>query len=242
MAGDPIVQAVMMVVSEQPNPSRQVQEALRGLLEPLLDSGPDSERYAEYVALLDDVWKKVQSRSTLDWGLDIADLLISAPCPDPSARARFIQALMSWALGHHQQSVYRQAVMANMLADQAGLGVSLEIAPSVPAQENIWTRLIGARIGLYSLLPRVGLRLQERLSELAGGRVTVDQNGDHVATSALQSLAAHADFMVVDTWHATHSATIAIDAVLPRDRQVLPRGGGVMSFLAALQDRLDPGG
>ena len=54
-AGDSLVQAVMMVVGEQPNPSRQVQEALRGLLEPLLDSGPGGERYAEYVALLDDV-------------------------------------------------------------------------------------------------------------------------------------------------------------------------------------------
>ena len=238
-AGDSLVQAVMLVVSEQPNPSRQVLEALRGLLEPLLDSGPDSGRYAEYVALLDDAWRKVQSRSTLDWGMDIADLLIAAPCPDPSARAQFVQVLMSWALGHRQQLAHRQVVMVNMLADQAGLGVSLEIAPSAPGQVNIWARLVGARVGLYSLLPRAGMRLQERLCELAGGRVAVEQNDDHVATSGLQSLAAHADFMVVDTWHATHSATIAIDAVLPRDRQVLPRGGGVMSWLAALQDRLE---
>lgn len=47
--------------------------------------------------------------------------------------------------------------------------------------------------------------------------------------------------MVVAPGTATHSATIAIDAVLPRDRQVLPRGG-VMSFLAALQDRLESDG
>jgi hypothetical protein len=194
------------------------------------------------VALLDDAWKKVQSRSTLDWGLDIADLLISAPCPDPSARTQFIQALMSWALGHRQQLAYRQAVMANMLADQVGLGLSLEIPPSDPGQDNIWARLTGTRVGLYSLLPRVGIRLQERLRELAGSRVVVEQSSDHVATPGLRSLAAHADFMVVDTWHATHSATIAIDTVLPRDRQVLPRGGGVMSFLAALQDRLESDG
>ena len=241
-AGDSLVQAVMMVVSEQQNPSHQVQEALRGLLEPLLDSGPDGGRYAEYVSLLDDAWKKVASRSTFDWGLDIADLLISTPCPDPSARARFIHALMSWALGHRQQLADRQTVMANMLADQAGLGLSLEIAPSPPGHGNIWAPLASARVGLYSLLPRAGIRLQERLSELAGRRVTVEQNDDHVATAGLRSLAAHADFMVVDTWHAKHSATIAIDAVLPRVRQVLPQGGGVMSFLAALQDRLESDG
>jgi hypothetical protein len=240
--GDSLVQAIMLVVSEQPNPSRQVQEALRGLLEPLLDSGPDGKRYAEYVALLDDVWQKVQSRSTFDWGLDIADLLISTPCPGPAARARFVQDLLSWALGHSQQLAHRQAVMANTLSDQVELGISLEILPSAPGQDNVWACLVGGRVGLYSLLPRAGIRLQERLCQLAEGRVAVEQNSDHVATSGLQSLAAHSDFMVVDTWHATHSATIAIDAVLPRDRQVLPRGGGVMSFLAALQDRLESDG
>lgn len=241
-AGDSLVQAVMLVVSEQPNPSRQVQEALRGLLEPLLDSGPDSERYAEYVALVEDAWNKVQARSTLDWGLDIAELLITAPCPDSSIRTRFVQALMSWALGHRQQLAHRQTLMANMLAEQAGLGLDLELGPSAPREEDIWARLTGTRVGLYSLLPKAGIRLEERLRELVGGRVVVEQNSDHVATSGLQSLAANADIMVVDTWHATHSATIAIDAVLPRNRQVLPRGGGVMSFLAAVQDRLESSG
>ena len=137
---------------------------------------------------------------------------------------------------------HRQVVMANLLADQAGLGLSLEIEPNVLGEDNIWARLTGTRVGLYSLLPRAGSLLEERLRELAGGRVTVEQNSDHVATPRLKSLAAHADFMVVDTWHAPHSATIAIDAVLPRNQQVLPRGGGVMSFLAALEDRLESTG
>jgi hypothetical protein len=103
-------------------------------------------------------------------------------------------------------------------------------------------RLTRARVGLYSLLPHAGIRLQDRLSELAGSRVAVEQNDDHVATPSLESLAGNADFMIVDTWHATHSATTAIDAVLTRNEQVLPRGGGVMSFVAALQDRLESEG
>jgi len=238
--GDSMVQAIMLVVSEQPNPSHHVREALSGLLESLLETGPDGRRYAEYVALLDDVWEKVQARSTFDWGLDIADLLISAPCPNPAARIGFMQALMSWAHGHNQQLKHRQAVFANTMAAEAGLSPSLEAVPDDPEQASIWARMAGARVGLYSLLPRAGTRLRERLMELAGGAsVQVEQNTDMVATASLRSLAANADYMVVDTWHATHSATIAIDSVLPRDRQVLPRGGGVMSYLAALQDRLE---
>ena len=79
----------MLVVADQPNTSRQVQEALRELLEPLLKAGPDSERYAGYIEVLDDAWRKVQARSTFDWGLDVADLLISEralPGSIPSGR------------------------------------------------------------------------------------------------------------------------------------------------------------
>ena len=47
--------------------------------------------------------------------------------------------------------------MANMLADQVGLGLSLEIAPSAPGQDNIWARLTGIRVGLYLLLPKAGI-------------------------------------------------------------------------------------
>ena len=239
-AGDPLVQAIMMVVSEQPNPSRQVQEALRGLLEPLLDSGPRRRDVTPSTWPFSTMLGRRCSRAPRSTGaLDIADLLISAPCPDPAARAAVRSGPLSWALGHRQQLAHRQAVMANMLADQAGLGREPgDRTERVRARQHLGAP--GRRPhGLYSLLPRAGIRLQERLCELAGGRVAVEQNDDHVATPGLQSLAAHADFMIVDTWHATHSATIAIDAVLPRDRQMLPRGGGVMSFLAALQDRLE---
>jgi hypothetical protein len=242
MIGDSLIEAVMLVIGDQANPSHQVREAFRGLLEPLLESGPIPDQYAGYVELTRSLWDNVQSRSTFDWGLDLADLLISMPCPDPLARQRLIQDLMAWAFAHRQQLEHRQTLMANVIAEQAGLGASLELESSAPADENVWARLAGARVGLYSLWPKAGSRLQERLSKLAGAPVTVEQNEDHVATSALTMLAAHADYMVVDTWHAKHSATMAIDSVLPRDRQVLPHGGGVMSFLAALQDRVESDG
>jgi len=242
MIGDSLVEAVMLVIGDQANPSHQVQEAFRGLLEPLLESGPLPEQYAGYVELVRSLWNKVRSRSTFDWGLDLADLLLSMQCPDPLARQRLVQDLVAWAFTHRQQLAHHQVLMVNFVAEQAGLGRSLELESSAPADENIWARLAGARVGLYSLWPKAGSRLQERLSRLAGAPVTVEQNEDHVATSALTTLATHADYMVVDTWHAKHSATMAIDSVLPRDRQVLPRGGGVMSFLAALQDRIESSG
>lgn len=242
MIGDSLVEAVMLVIGDQANPSHQVREAFRGLLEPLLQSGPSPDQYAEYIELIRSLWAKVQSRSTFDWGLDLADLLISMQCPDRLAVQRLVQDLMVWAFSHRQQLAHRQALMVNVIAEQAELAASLELEPSVPRDENVWGRLAGTRVGLYSLWPNAGSQLQTRLLRLVGAPVTVEQNADHVATTALTTLAARVNYMVVDTWHAKHSATMAIDSVLPRDQQVLPRGGGVMSFLAALQDRIESDG
>lgn len=235
--GDPLIQAIVLVVSDQENPSRQVREELRTLMELLLDAGPDASRYADYAGVLGDAWGKVQSRAAFDWGLDIADLLAAAPCPDLSARLQFVQALIFWAHRHAQQLDRRQIIVTNAVAGEVDLATGL-VAPEPAGEDDIWDQLAGARIGLYSLLPRVGIRLQGRLAALAPG-VRVEQNSDTVSTQALRSLAEHADYMIVDTRHATHSATIAIDSARPRDRQVLPRGGGVMSYLLALQDQLE---
>jgi hypothetical protein len=237
-SGDPLVQAIVLIVSDQPNPSRQVREELRTLIELLLDAGPEARLYAEYVEVLRGVWAEVQSRTAFDWALDIADLLAAAPCPDPSARSEFVQILFSWAHRHAQQLERRQVIVANAVADEVGLATGLVPTEAATGQEDVWARLADARIGLYSLLPRVGTRLQERLTHLAPG-TRVEQNSDTVATPALRNLAAHSDYMIVDTRHATHSATSAIDSVRPRNRQVFPRGGGVMSYLLALQEQLE---
>jgi hypothetical protein len=241
MIGLDVVQVVLLVVSDQPNPSLQVREALRGLLEKLLESGPDADHYRDYATTSTDAWRKVQSRTTFDWALDIAELLISAPCPDPPARTQFVQALMFWAFGHTQQLDHRQLVLANVVAADVGLSDQLTLPAPDARQADVWGQLNGARIGLYSLLPNAASRLQTRLSELAKD-VRVVQNSDMVATAALKNLAANFDIMIVDTWHATHSATQAIDSVLSRNRQLLPKGGGIMSYISALHDRLESNG
>jgi hypothetical protein len=45
--------------------------------------------------------------------------------------------------------------------------------------------------------------------------------------------------MVVDTWHAAHSATTAIDSARPKSRQILPQQRGVTGFLRAIQNSLE---
>ena len=54
------------MVMEQANPSRQVQEALRGLLNPCWTPARMASVKPNTWPVLDDAWKKVQSRSTFD--------------------------------------------------------------------------------------------------------------------------------------------------------------------------------
>ena len=108
---------------------------------------------------------------------------------------------------------------------------------SGPDDTAVWHTLEHKRVGLYSLLPHTGARLRERLLALCP-EITVEHNTDTVGTATLRNLARNADYLIVDTWHATHSATKAIDEVRPRGEQIYPASGGVMSLLAALQVQL----
>jgi hypothetical protein len=75
---------------------------------------------------------------------------------------------------------------------------------------------------------------------LARGSHRAKPLGDTVATQALRTLAKNADYLLVDTWHATHEATAAIDAVRPRNNQIMPKGHGISGFLRALEGALQP--
>ena len=119
------------------------------------------------------------------------------------------------------------------------------VGSSSRADDRSWTPLIWLQqldskiIGLYSLLPRAAESLSRRLSLLCS-TASVEGNADTVATAALRSLAARADFMIIDTRHAAHAATNAIDAVRPRDRQIFPQGRGTSAFLRALESTIAP--
>ena len=67
----------------------------------------------------------------------------------------------------------------------------------------------------------------------------IETNADTVATAGLRSLAASADFLVVDTRHAAHAATMAFDEVRPRDRQLFSNGRGLSSFIERLRNELE---
>lgn len=132
----------------------------------------------------------------------------------------------------------RQRVEVESLATEFGL-VASALQHVVTAEDApVWSKLDGTVVGLYSLLSQAVPRFSDRLRALCTPKEIVG-NTDTTATGALLNLAERADHMVVDTWHAAHQATGAIDSVRPRSRQILPRQRGVTGFLRALQNSLE---
>ncbi|SFB52860.1 hypothetical protein SAMN05216266_11699 [Amycolatopsis marina] len=226
-------EAVLLTLAEQHNLNAPVRDAYLLLLERILEAGPAATRYGETIRGAAVLWRRIAAPIAADWGTGLADMLLDAPCPDPGARISVISEVLTRCQEFHRRLSPRQISELAAIGEECGLA-----HPSVPPEpdstESIWRALDGKVIGLYSLLPRAADSLRRRISLLCSPH-SIEGNADTVATAALSSLATRADFMIVDTQHAAHAATNAIDAVRPRGRQIFPAGRGTSAFLRALE-------
>ncbi|MGW6442604.1 protein DpdD [Lentzea sp. NPDC055074] len=228
--------AVLLLLSEQANLSSPVREAFLLLLERILESGPSESRYSDTLDLADRLWSQVAAVSSIDWAISLIDTIMAAPTPNEDDRISVITKILIKAQTYQQRLSARQLTELSALGEECG--IQLNLTPqSIVEEESPWRALDGKIVGLYSLLPGVGISLRKRLYALCQPKA-FESNSDTVATGALRTLASRADVLIVDTRHASHAATNAIDAVRPRERQLLPDGRGAGSFMRALENLL----
>jgi hypothetical protein len=231
------VDSVLLVLSSDENPSPQVRNAFHRLLSEALRTGPSVDRYRDLVSSASDLWQRVRARETVSWALDVADSFAATPCPDVDSRWKFISALDIGVRDFASRMPSDERVLLETIANECGTSVSLPPQEKDIGKVDIWSSLNGKVVAIYSLLDNVGSRFAERLHRLCPD-VQVEYNQDKVATSALRTLATSADFLIVDTRHASHAATGAIDSSRPRSEQLFPTGGGVSSFIACLREAI----
>jgi hypothetical protein len=212
-----------------------VRNAYLDLLVAWLAAGPTVNEYNDVVDQTFAIWERIASPNAVDWANNVLEAMVDAPCPDVSKRTSTAVLMTEGARHHASRLSLRQQVEVEGLAADFGLPTREVDAPQ--DELDVWAKLDGKSVGIYSLLTRAEIYLKDRLSRLCSVG-DVKGNSDHVATQALRSLAERSDYLVVDTWHAAHQATGAIDAVRPRDRQILPRQRGHSGFLRALEDAL----
>jgi hypothetical protein len=229
-------QVVLALLSEQENFSEMVRLAYLDLLAAWLEVGPSANEYTQVLEQTLDIWKRITSPVAVGWAIGVLEAVTDLPCPDQATRTAFAVQLVDGVRSHYSRLTLRERVEVEALV--ADLGLPAQPVEAKEAEHDVWSALNGKVVGIYSLLPRAAGYLRSRLAELcAVGEVR--ENHDKVATQALRSLAERADYLIVDTWHAAHQATAGIDAVRPRERQILPRQRGLSGFLRALEDALD---
>ena len=236
-----LTDASLLVLSMQDNPSAAVRNAFFALTVDVLDSAPAAARYADLVRTATVLWERVRSRDTVSWALDVADVLAASPSPDPTARAAYVTSIGTGVAEFAARLALHERSLLEALAAECGTAVVLPPIPestTVLETADVWAVLAGQLVGLYSLLGGIGVRFADRVASL-NAEALVEHNSDTTATAALRTLAMSADFLVVDTRHASHAATLGIDAVRPRDRQLFPAGRGLSSFISALREALD---
>ena len=172
----------------------------------------------------------------IPWAIGVLEILTDAPCPDMSARTQLAVQIVEGSRRLYGRLSLRERVELEALAGELGLDSQEVIARE--AEREVWSELDSKLVGIYSLLPHAASNLEQRLRQLCSvGEVRGNQ--DLVATPALRSLAKRSDYLIVDTWHAAHQATGAIDAVRPREKQILPTQRGTTGFLRALEGSLN---
>lgn len=229
-------QVVLALLSEQDNFSEMVRSAYIDLFIAWLQVGPSAHEYSEVLDQTLDIWKRITSPVAAAWAIGVLEGVTDSPCPDGSKRTAFVVQLVDGARQHYSRLSLRERIETEALV--AELGLPAQAIEAQDGERDAWSALDGKLVGIYSLLPRAAAYLQSRLAQLCSvGEVR--GNSDEVATQALRSLAERADYLIVDTWHAAHQATGAIDAVRPRERQILPRQRGLTGFLRALEAALD---
>lgn len=225
--------AVLLVLAEQQNLSEPVRNAYLLLLERILDAGQSADSYRDIVLGAEKLWQLIAAPVAVDWGLTLVDLLLEAPCPEPGVRSSLASGVVNWCWAHRQRLNLRQVCELAEIARECGLGLTIDL-PEPTEKDSIWRALDGKMIAVYSLLDGAADALERRLSSLCAPS-SVEGNADKVGTTALRTLASRADYLIVDTRHAAHAATKAIDEVRPREKQTFPAGRGISAFLRALE-------
>jgi len=235
-----VIFAVLEVLSADENPSRQVLDAYTSLLDGALDTGPGADRYDQLIGTGEVLWNKACSARHVDWALDFVETVVMFPSPTPTRRVGLVVNIAN-DLRRFASAVPVEArsVFDDITRElDAGQLIEWPEVEDIAVQAiDIWARLAGKTVGLYSLVANIGVRLESKLLALCP-TVELEVNDDTVNTAALQALAQSADYMIVDWRHASHAATGGIDAVRDRGDQILPAGGGVSSFLSALKEAL----
>ena len=216
------------------DPGRIERQASLELLDEILSTGCSAGEYETTISALSGQVARIGPREA-EWITGALDLLLYSTTPDSSQRAGFIADALKVAKSWYGRLEPTEAVLLSRLFADAGH--EYELPPTAEEDEEPRrTRRSFARVGIYSLAESAAQNAA-RWIEDEWPDVEVRLSHAHSNSSALEAFVRSSDVVLVQTSHAKHAATDAINAAsTDHSRIVLVNGRGATSLLRGLLD------
>lgn len=207
----------------------------------IMETGPSRVAYEHLLSSLTTIWEERGDPRRIDWALDLLDLLTVAPAPDLGARDAFFETISAFIIKFSRRLQLGQIALFKLLCGDLERAVPHLVPDPEEAVTATATDILkGKMVAIYTLDESSGKRARD-LINMAYEGVDVRLNHDHVGSDPLKNLARNADYFLMVTRSAKHSATNFIKDERPEEKRPLdyPTGKGSSSILSALRIALE---
>lgn len=215
-------------------PGRNERQAALSVLDGVLAVGCSSTEYREILGAVARELSVIGPRDG-QWLAQVVDLLLLSACPDRAERSAVVAQAAGVARSWTDRIDSRDSVLLGLLFRSAGVEFSTQhqdeaASKGVPPFRSV---------GVYSRMESA-IRVLTSWIEAQWPGVSVRSSSAHGNSDSLVALVRGVDVMLVQTSHATHAATGAIDVAIQDPRRLVRvHGRGATSLMRALMDWAD---
>lgn len=213
-------------------PGRLERQAATVLIDECLSQGCDRSEYRDLLTAIERQMPHLGPREAT-WLLQVLDLMLLHGAPDPAQQAALVGVVYALLLNWSDRlDPVDRALSAKLIG--VALGDAQALALNVDPADPVASGRVPASVGIYSLMEGASAQAAKWIKETWPG-TEVRVSSAHVSTEALNALVRGVDVMLVQTSHAKHAATHAVEAAATDSAKVLRVAGrGATSLFRAL--------
>jgi hypothetical protein len=131
-------------------------------LSALVNAGVDADTYRKGIEEICAVFQIVRAPSTLQWAIEVTDILALAPCRDASSRLRYQSSVLQAARDYQARLSPVQRSMLRLLTEEAGIPFEIQESPN-QVNEVSGGEAIHCKVVIYSLDEDASRRAKQAL-------------------------------------------------------------------------------
>lgn len=216
-------------------------ELSTGLMQALIDTGPDKSDYSEGLDAYFEILESNNAPNNIDWALNASEMLAINSSPNKEVRLRFFLSVVEMAREnvHRLNSIQREILP--LLAQDYSCPDLLSTFPvnnenEISGENKNYSKFSGL-VGIYTLTETAAIRAKQFLQKLLPN-ARVEINSDMSSTERLKHLASAADIFVFAWKSSKHQAYYAAKDARGNKVTRLPLGKGSASILDCVLDEL----